>query len=256
MTARNGTRDRFPKDHSPGFTLVELLVVLAVVALIAALLMPALSRGRSSARRVQCLSQLHQLGLAAQLYWDDHNGRLFRYRAGSTNGGDVYWFGWLARGAEGTRAFDPSAGALHPYLSAHGVNLCPALDHALREFKRKATGAAHGYGYNLHASTPPGEPALPLSRVERPSSTLLLADAAQVNTFQPPASPSHPMLEEFYYVNASEPTTHFRHLERANGVFFDGHAAGETMLDGTLDRRLPRHRIARLPPGLLLLDPE
>jgi prepilin-type processing-associated H-X9-DG protein len=62
------------------------------------------------------------------------------------------------------------------------------------------------------------------------------------------------MLEEFYYVNATEPTAHFRHGRRANGIFFDGHAGGEEMLEGSLDRRLPQHRVGRLPPELLLLD--
>jgi len=99
------------------FTLIELLVVIAILAVLAALLLPALGRGKASARQIKCLSNLRQLELAAQMYWDENNGSAFRYRGVATNGGDIYWFGWLARGSEGKRAFDPSCGALFPYLA-------------------------------------------------------------------------------------------------------------------------------------------
>src|SRR5687767_368965 len=51
-----------------GFTLVELLVVIAVIAILAGLLLPALARGKHSAQRTRCAGSLHQLGLAAQMY--------------------------------------------------------------------------------------------------------------------------------------------------------------------------------------------
>ena len=136
-----------------GFTLVELLVVLAVVALLAALLLPALTQGKTAARRIQCVSQLRQLGLASRLYWNDHEGRAFRYHLGNTNGGQVYWFGWIesyGAGNEGKRDFDGSQGVLHPYLSGGGVTLCPSLNYLDPAFKLKAWGAAYGYGYNQH----------------------------------------------------------------------------------------------------------
>src|SRR5213593_4550457 len=90
---------------SLAFTLLEMLSVIALLALLVALLLPALSRSKASARQIRCAANLRQLGLAAQMYWDDNNGNAFRYRGAATNHGDLYWFGWLARGNEGAREF-------------------------------------------------------------------------------------------------------------------------------------------------------
>jgi prepilin-type processing-associated H-X9-DG protein/prepilin-type N-terminal cleavage/methylation domain-containing protein len=236
-----------------GFTLIELFVVVAIIVTLAALLLPALARAKESARRIQCTSNLRQLGLATQMYWSDYDDQCFRYRGAVTNNGVTYWFGWLEQGAEAHRAFDATKGALYPYLQRRGVEICPSLNYSLGQFKLKAKGAAYGYGYNLHLSTALNQPPIRVSTLTRLTDTALYADAAQINTFQAPASPSNPMLEEFYYIstNATEATAHFRHARKANVIFCDGHVAPERSAPGSLDQRLPDQFVGRLHPDKL-----
>ncbi|HTG43227.1 MAG TPA: DUF1559 domain-containing protein [Verrucomicrobiae bacterium] len=238
-----------PHRRIAAFSLLELLVVIAVIGILSSLLFPVLSRAREKARQSTCVNNLRQLGAALRMYCDDHDGRIFRYRTAATNNGDIYWFGWLERGAdEGTRRFDPTLGALHPYLGGPGVDLCPSLNYHLSRFKLKATGAAYGYGYNLHLSAPSAQPAYKIDDGRTPSGLAVLADAAQVNTFQPPASPERPMLEEFYYISTNEPTTHFRHQKRASVLFADCHVESLAPAAGTLDPRLPSEIVGTLAP--------
>ena len=247
------------------FTLIELLVVVAIIAILAAMLLPALSRSKQSAWRVECTGNLHQLGVATHLYWDENSGNCFQWIYSSTNSdGHLYWFGWLQSDstAEGKRMFDLSAGVLFPYLNGSDVRLCPALYATPAEFKLKGDDVIFSYGYN-NSLSPAGiiSPSVNVNKIKRPADFALFADAAQINDFQDPASPDHPMLEEWYYLDVNTnfsspnyyPNGHFRHAQRANVVFCDGHVGRETMMSGSLDQRLPNQGVGQLRPEILLV---
>jgi prepilin-type N-terminal cleavage/methylation domain-containing protein len=73
-TSKAGQAGR--KSRKPGFTLIELLVVISIIATLAALLLPVLSRGKQKAHSIACVSNLHQIGIALDLYIQDNENRL------------------------------------------------------------------------------------------------------------------------------------------------------------------------------------
>jgi prepilin-type N-terminal cleavage/methylation domain-containing protein/prepilin-type processing-associated H-X9-DG protein len=93
-----------------GFTLIELLVVVAVIAVLAALLFPVFGRARDQAYKTQCLSNLHQLGIALLDYVQDYDDTLPSYSSPEFKQ-NVHW-SWKD--------------SIFPYLKNKNVFLCPS----------------------------------------------------------------------------------------------------------------------------------
>jgi prepilin-type N-terminal cleavage/methylation domain-containing protein len=209
------------------FTLIEVLVVAAILGVLAALLAPAATRGLAASRAAACRSNLRQMQLAFDQYLDDHAGRFFPWREARPEG--TLWYWGLEKGGGGARAIDRSQARLAPYLGQGTVETCPAFPYQSSQYKQKFETKTYGYGLNIYllSDTPEGRASgvRSIAQVSRPASTLAWGDAIQVNMFQAPASPSHPMLEEWYYLaarNGELPTYHFRHSTRLNAVALDG----------------------------------
>jgi prepilin-type N-terminal cleavage/methylation domain-containing protein/prepilin-type processing-associated H-X9-DG protein len=228
------------------FTLLELLVVIGVISILAVISFAAFSKMRGMAQSVNCANSLRQLGAATQMYLTDNSHVFFNYSTVAP-GGRLWYFGFETSASlgspEGTRTVDETQAPIYPYVhNVGGVEVCPAFPYGQAVWEPKYKGASWGYGFNTFLS---GVNSLTLTR---PSQVILFGDCAQVDTFQAPASASNPLLEEFYMIENTYTTIHFRHGAHANMLFVDGHVEQMLMYPGTLDTRLPAQNVGRITP--------
>jgi prepilin-type N-terminal cleavage/methylation domain-containing protein/prepilin-type processing-associated H-X9-DG protein len=227
-----------------GFTLIELIVVVTIIGLLLALLAPALTAALALADQTACASNLRQLGLATQSYLKDHGDQFFALKTDQADG--VLWYYGFETSAsvaagEGNRTFDRTRGKLYPYLesSTATVETCPSF-YSAGAYKPKYKDKWWTYGINYQLSNFTGGRNIEEVRGRDAGRTVVFTDAAQVNTFQAPASPSNPMVEEWFYVQPGVRMVHFRHQGMANVLMADWHVESVEPAPGSYHPLLPK----------------
>lgn len=105
-----------------GFTLMEMLVVVAILVILAALLFPVLRKAIEAGQKVGCMSRLRQIGLASRLYADDYDGRYPLGAVATTAGWSLSWHDLLQPPLSPHEFFCPLAPRGATYRTSYGVN--------------------------------------------------------------------------------------------------------------------------------------
>jgi prepilin-type N-terminal cleavage/methylation domain-containing protein len=247
------------------FTLIELLIVIAIIAILAALLLPSLASARTLAQSTRCLSNQRQLGLAWTAYAADARERVmplayWRQREIGT-GPQVFW--WGTHGTTNT-APDFARGFIAPYLdtalATSSVLECPSQPWGTYDPQGPALLPTSTYGYNGYYLSPamtPGwgstiahRPWRRTFEIARPAELFVFADTLLPTSTSPDAAatddtPSRPrntaLLDPPMLFSRSSgwtrndfPTTAFRHgtahAAAANAVRADG-STGQSHAD-------------------------
>ena len=223
-------------DYREAFTLIELLVVISIIALLTAILMPALGAARSGSRALACKSNIG--------YATENDG--FYVPAASDMWDNAGLFRWHGQRDALDEPFDPLRGPLTGYLADGRVKECPLRLEFVKgqDWDTNFEQGCGGYGYNMtyigsrtSQSTTGSVQAwkdsyamtVRMTEIATPALTLMFADTAMANDqntlieysfAEPPFTVHNGRQVTGFYMS---PSIHFRHRDRANVGWADGH---------------------------------
>ena len=220
----------FSKPH--GFTLIELLVVVAIISILAAMLLPALSKARERARQAVCISNLKQIWNALYMYTEDHDGWLLPVNTPYP----AYWNGvvsgrpWMELLGNFGKMYGYKYAPLDygVYVGAYGSSLWAwTKGKAIYCPSEKRIFSYSSYALNMWLCGKVGDATYgqycrKITSVKNPSITIWVTDNGKTTDYAISyfyASPTYPAYNTFRHIN-----------ESCNILYVDGHAEPKTKI--------------------------
>ncbi len=209
------------------FTLIELLVVIAIIAILAAMLLPALSAARESARSTHCLNQQKQISTAFACYIDDSADYYPPYLYPYNNSTDT----WVTLLTKNLYVESPQTFFCPSFASEYKYSRLGSGDSFAEVKNNLDRSKVISYGYNyywLGADKGDAKPVPTKNRaaIARPSDVVVFADAAR--TIGSPVQGSFRIAPNVAYSYGGYSDIHDRHSDSAIIAWVDGHVSRET----------------------------
>lgn len=227
------------------FTLIELLIVIAIIAILAGMLLPALNQAREKARATQCIGNLRQCAQAARLYMDDFGGMFYTTYPRGSNAYSWVWGLWTLTGSSYLPGYAeiPVAGSPGVVGATSRTAICPSVEINSANYQTIFNECVYGMWNLLYEATTntklpeaigpcaltPQENAgvLVSQRCKTPSGFVLFADTANSTNAMKPSY--------IFYRNGLSWSGSvlggaglvLRHSNRVNVAWLDGHVSNQ-----------------------------